>query len=184
MTEQQTTLELAMDDMQTAFRQLEFAIKLLSYCEGGQIKAGDFDTDHNIQLGAETIHLPSGHFSDPANIVHAASVGVLSAFSVSILVMNDVFVAADIPPDPQSSDDIVRLRTLVHMMRCAQAHGFANARWEARGPFHTVLTVGLDGTALVLDLAALHDQPFNVDQIGGYPNWYRLRDAVMKIFAS
>ena len=44
----------ALDDVDIAFRQLEFAIKLLSFCELGNIKPSDFDTDHIVFLGGET----------------------------------------------------------------------------------------------------------------------------------
>jgi len=47
------TIQDALDDVEIAFRQLEFAIKLLSFRELGNIKPSDFDTDHIVFLGNE-----------------------------------------------------------------------------------------------------------------------------------
>jgi hypothetical protein len=73
----------ALVDIDIAFRQLEFSIKLLSYCELGNIKPSDFDTDHVVVLGNETLNFPSGNFSDPETIIKAAGTSVLVAFSAS-----------------------------------------------------------------------------------------------------
>ncbi|GAB6269292.1 MAG: hypothetical protein STSR0002_20340 [Smithella sp.] len=43
-------LSEALEDVEIAFRQLEFAIKLRSYCELGNIRPQEFDTDHTVIL--------------------------------------------------------------------------------------------------------------------------------------
>jgi len=45
-----------------------------------------------------------------------------------------------------------------------------------------VLTVNVEGETIMLDLRGLHGQPFDVEQIGGYPNWYRIRNAAHRLF--
>jgi hypothetical protein len=60
------------------------------------------------------------------------------------------------------------------MLRCAQAHGPADPRWEVRNKNLRTLSVDLDGVPVSLDLVPLNGQPFDVDQIGGYENWYRI----------
>jgi len=40
----------AIEDVDIGFRQLEFAIKLLSFCELGKINPCEFDSDHVVQL--------------------------------------------------------------------------------------------------------------------------------------
>lgn len=67
----------ALEDVEITFQQLEFAIKLLSYCELGKIEPKDFDTDHTVILENGNLSFPIGHFSDPDNIIRADKVAVL-----------------------------------------------------------------------------------------------------------
>jgi hypothetical protein len=170
----------AMEDVEIGFRQLEFAIKLLSYCELDNIKPADFDTDHLVMLEGGSLRFQSGNFSTADDINRAASVAVLLAFSGTVLILDKAFEVAGIKPDPAALDNIVRLRTLVYMLRCAQAHGPADPQWEVRGKYICTLNVDLDGIVVPLDLAALNGQPFIIDQIGGYQNWYRIRNMAVR----
>jgi hypothetical protein len=68
------------------------------------------------------------------------------------------------------------------MVRCAQAHGIADPHWEVRGRYGRTLTVDLAGAPISLDLASLHGQRFDIDQLGGYENWYRIRAAADRVF--
>jgi hypothetical protein len=68
-----TAVHDALEDIEIEFRQLEFTIKLLSFCELGHIDPSAFDTDHLVMLEKENLHFPSGHFSTADNIVRAAS---------------------------------------------------------------------------------------------------------------
>jgi len=164
----------AIEDAEIGFRQLEFAIRLLSYCELGHVRPTDFDTDHLVKLEGGNLHFPSGNFGTADDINRAASITVLQAFSVNVLVLDKAFEVAGIKPNPESPDNLIRLRTLVYMVRCAQAHGPADPRWEVRNKYLRTLSVDLDGVPVSLDLIALNGQPFAVDQIGGYENWYRI----------
>ena len=167
-------MQHALEDAEIAFRQFEFVIRMLSYCELGHIRPADFDTDHLIKLDGGNLRFPSGNFSTPDDIIRAANVAVLQAFSLSVLVLDKAFEAACISPDPEGADNVIRLRTLVYMLRCAQAHGPADPRWEVRGKYARTLSVNLDDGHVSLDLAALNGQPFLVDQIKGYYSWYRI----------
>ncbi len=125
-------LQNALDDVDTAFRQLEFAIKLLSFCELGNIKPSDFDTDHIVLLEGEKLFFPRGKFNDFDSITNAATTGVLIAFSASVLVLDDTFSAVGMKSTPEAMGNDGQLRTLIYMARCAYAHGIAAPRWEVR----------------------------------------------------
>src|SRR5665213_238982 len=170
----------ALEDVEIGFRQFEFAIRLLSYCELGHVKPGDFDTDHLVMLEGGNLHFPSGKFGTANDINRAASITVLQAFSVSVLVLDKAFEVACMKADPEATDNLVRLRTLVYMLRCAQAHGPADPRWEVRAKYLRTLSVDLDGVPVSLDLAGLNGQPIIIDQIGGYENWYRIHGIAMR----
>lgn len=174
----------ALEDIEITFRQLEFAVKLLSFCELGNMDPKAFDTDHVVLLEGGNLHFPPGQFSDKDSLERAANISVLLALSASVLVLDKAFEVVGIAPNPEAGDNVGRLRILIYMLRCAQAHGIADPHWEARGRYARTLTLDLDGTTISLDLKSLNGQRFHIDQLGGYVNWYRIRNAATKIVSS
>ena len=116
------TLTGSIEDGEIAFIQPDFPLKLLSYCELKKIDPSQFDTDHTVLLENGNLRFQTGHFSDLDNIIRAAQVSALLAFGASALVLNDAYEVAGIKSDPSSVDKIIKLRTLVFMVRCAYAH--------------------------------------------------------------
>jgi hypothetical protein len=171
----------ALTDVEIAFRQLEFSIKLLTFCELGSINPADFDTDHIIELGNERLHFPSGKFGDQASLERAAGTSVLTAMSASVLVLDDAFAAFGVPRDPTAVDNKGQLRALIYMVRCAYAHGIAAPVWEVRNHFLRTFSLSLVGFSFSVDLRAMDGQPFDVEQIGGYANWCRMRDEALRV---
>lgn len=178
-------LHAVLEDIDIVFRQLEFAIKLLSFAELENIDPKAFDTDHVVMLERGSLHFPAKHFGDSDSIIRAANISVLIAFSASVLVLDKGFEVIGVKRDPEASDNIGRLRALIYMIRCAQAHSIADPRWEVRGKFARVLTVDLDDSdPITLDLTHLHGQRFHIDQLGGYIAWYKIRDAAVRVFST
>jgi hypothetical protein len=172
-----------LQELDIAFRQLEFAVRLLSYCELGHIKPSDFDTDHLTQLPNGSLHFPSGSFSDKDSICRAANINFITAFGTSVLVLDQAFQAFGVRPDAEATDNIGRLRTLVYMVRCAHAHRIADPRWEVRGKYRRTLIVALPGETISLDLEALDGAGFDIDSIGGYVGWYEMHRIAKECFA-
>jgi hypothetical protein len=170
----------AIEDVATGFRQLEFAIKLLSYTELGNINTADFDAEHLVRLSTGNLHFPSINFQNQDALIRAASINVLIAFAATTLVLDQAFDAIGIKPDFQATDDAGKLRLLVYMVRCAHAHGIANPRWDVRSKKAAVIEVIIEGRTITLELPRLHGQAFDVSQIGGYENWYRIREAAQR----
>ena len=170
------TLTDALTDVDIAFRQVEFSIKLLSYCELEKIDPSEFDTDHTTRLETDNLHFPQGHFTSLENIVRAACVCVSSALGTSALALNKAWEVAGIAPDPDSEVETTKLRTVVHMIRCAYAHGVADPKWEVRGAYLRTLKVSLRRGSIELDLRNLHGQSFDFDQLGGHGKWLEIRD--------
>ncbi len=129
------TLDDALVDVGIAFLQVEFSIKLLSYCEFDRIRPAEFDTHQVVLLEQENLAFPTGRFSTQEDIVRAAMVAVSLALAGSALTLDKAWDIAGIRPDPHSADGTVKLRTLVHMVRCAYAHGVADPKWEVRGDY-------------------------------------------------
>ncbi|MGH6817150.1 MAG: hypothetical protein ACREC1_00075 [Methylovirgula sp.] len=177
------TVRQAIEDVEIGFRQLEFAIKLLSFCELNKINPTEIDSDHLVQLQTGNLHFPSGHFADNDSLVRTASINLQMVFSASALVLDQAFDAIGMKPNPSAVDAASRLRLLVHMVRCAYAHGVADPRWEVRGNYKQVLTVAVEGATVTLDLKDLHYQQFEIEQIGGWENWFRIRCAAARLFS-
>lgn len=169
----------ALEDVRIAFLQVEYAIRLLTYCEGGKIDTKEFDTDHTILLEKGNLGFPSGHFSDPDNVVRAANVSVALALGASALALDKAFQEADLKPDPLSDDNLVRLRTLVYMVRCAYAHGIAAPKWEVFDKYKTTLTVGVTSGRIEIDLPSLHGKEFDFGHIGGHHIWFEIKDETL-----
>ncbi len=178
------TIQEALCDVDIAFRQLEFTIKLLSFCELGNIKPSDFDTDHIVLLGNERLNFPRGKFNDLESIEKAAGTSVLIAFSATALVLDEAFQAAGMKPNLDVVGNDGQLRALIYMVRCAYAHGIGTPRWEVREKYRRTLSVYLGSTTISIDLRTLHGQDFVIDQLGGYANWYRIRDAALGLLTT
>src|SRR5260370_39496209 len=86
-------------------------------------------------------------------------------------------------PNFHATDANSKLRLLAYMVRCAYAHGFACPRWNVTNKKASALTVDIEGQTVTLDLPRLHGQEFEIDQIGGYENWYRIRNAAQRLFS-
>ncbi len=170
------TLTESLIDIEIAFLQLEFAFKLLSYCDLKKIDPSEFDTDHTVLLENGNLGFQTGHFSDPDNIIKAATVSVLLAFGASALALGKAYEVAGIEANPSSGDKIIRLRTLVYMVRCAYAHGIADPRWEVRGKYKRSMIVDFASETIEIDLAKLDGQNFDFNHLGGHRNWFLIRD--------
>ncbi len=177
------TVDEALSDVDRAFRHLEFAIKLMCYCELDHLDRRRFDTDVAILLERENVSFPAGTFQSLQAVVSAAQALVGVCFGISATVLDAAFEAASIPRRPQSRTSADELRSLVYMIRCAFAHNPAFPCWEARGQdFSRTMTVQLNGGELLrIDLASLHCKPFEYEHIGGFANWYKVRAAAQEI---
>lgn len=170
------TLDDALMDVDIAFQQVEFSIKLLSYCELDRIHPAEFDTHQVVLLEGENLTFPTGRFSTQQEIVRASMVAVQLALAGSALTLDQVWDVAGIRPDPGSPEREVKLRTLVYMVRCAYAHGVADPRWEVRRGYRQVLELDLANTPMRVDFRALHGRSFDFAQLGGHARWFDIRD--------
>ena len=126
------TVSEALADVGRAFRHLEFAIRLMCYCELDHLDREKFDADVSILLERENVGFPSGTFATTEATIPAAQALVGVSFGVSAIVLDAAFDVAGLKNQPASRLDADELRTLVRMVRCAFAHNPALPVWEAR----------------------------------------------------
>ena len=174
-------LEFALLDVEQAFKQLEFAIKLMCYCERGDLDKEKFDSDVTILLDEENVGFPDGSFQSDQEVVTASQINVGICFGVSAIVLDAAFEAAKIKPNPNSRDPNDELRTLVYMVRCAFAHKFANPCWEARRNYARNIELNLEESDLFIDMEALNGNDFEYSHIGGFSNWYKIREMAVRV---
>ena len=113
------TIAEALADVEHAFRHLEFAIKLMCYCEGGRLDLEAFDADTTILLVTENVGFPTNHFSSIEAVIPASQALVGMAFGTSAMVLEAAFEVAGLSRNPSSRLPADELRTLVFMVRCA-----------------------------------------------------------------
>ncbi len=174
-------LEFALLDVEQAFKQLESAIKLMCYCERGDLDRERFDSDVIILLSEENVVFPDGGFQSDKEVLTASQINVGVCFGVSAIVLEAAFEAAKIERDPNSQNPRDELRTLVYMVRCAFAHNLAKPCWEARGAFARKIQLNLGENVLSIDMVALHENAFEYSHIGGFANWYTIRDKAVRV---
>ncbi|CAD6871721.1 hypothetical protein [Methylomonas fluvii] len=168
----------ALVDVNNAFRYLEFAIRLMCYCESGHLELKDFDADVSILFERENVGFPSGSFSDIEAVITPAQALVGMAFGASAMVLDAAFEVAGFKNNPNSRQPNDELRTLVYMVRCAFAHNPALPLWEVRGAqYARMISIKVSGTVIEIDLSSLHGLPFEYDHIGGFASWLRIRAA-------
>ena len=173
-------LESALSDVEHAFKQLEFAIKLMCYCERGDLDKKKFDSDVTIQLDEENVEFPDGSFQSDQEVVTASQINVGICFGVSAIVLDAAFEVAKIGRNPNSRDPKDELRTLVYMVRCAFAHNPAKPCWDARGEFARIIQLNLGENDLSINMVALHGNDFDYPDIGGFANWYKIQENAVR----
>lgn len=173
------TLKQALEDEETAFLQVEFALRLLIYCERGKIHLEEFQESHTHDFLKQTnLRLVSlGEFDDTDKIIKAANTSMLLALAGSALALDQACEAAGIKPCPESNCHRKELRTLVYMIRCAFAHSIIAPKWEVKGKYKRKITLKVDPFTpeTPIDLSELDGKPFDYSQIGGYRVWYYIR---------
>ncbi len=174
-------LESALSDVEHAFKQLEFAIKLMCYCERGDLDKEKFDSDVTILLDEENVGFPNGGFQSDEEVVIASQINFVICFGVSAIVLDAAFEAAKIEPNPNSRNPKDELRTLVYMVRCAFAHNPAKPCWEARRNFARNIQLNLGERDLSIDMVAIHGNDFDYSHIGGFANWYKIREMAVRV---
>lgn len=172
------TLQEALADVEYAFKHLEFAIRLMCYCEQGHLNLAEFDTNVTILLPRKNVTFPTGSFPTQDSVIPPAQAMVSMAFGVSAMVLEATFDVASKRRVPTSRSPDDELRTLIYMVRCAFAHNPAMPTWKACGKdYARDLTLELGSERISIDLSKLHGRTFDYEHIGGLANWFKIRVA-------
>ena len=171
----------ALLDVEHAFKQLEFAIKLMCYCERGDLDREKFDSDITILLEEENVGFRDGSFGSDQAIIIASRINVSVCFGASAMVLDALFETAKIARNPKSRHPNDELRTLVYMVRCAFAHNPAKPCWEVKRSYARDILLNLGESDLSIDLKSLHGTDFHYSHIGGFANWHKIKEMAVRV---
>lgn len=171
-----TEIQLALEDVELAFRQLEFAIKLMYYCEDGHLNLTSFNEDNTVLFTTGSMVFNSR--STREETVACSKINVGMCFGASAMALNTAFELASID---RSKHDVAMI---VYMVRCAFAHNIADPKWEVRGKFLKNIDFPMDRGQIHIDFTSLNGQPFKYEHIGDLPNWYRIKNLSIDIINS
>jgi len=174
-------LDIAFNDVEHAFRLLEFSIRVLNYFELEKVNLDLFGQDTTILLNDGNVTFNDGYFSSGEKTKLAAKTAVGVHFGTSAIVLNFLFETTDRKRDPGSDDEFYLLWTLIYAVRNVFAHGMANPIWVVKGPYQREIEVSIAGRKTAIDLAALNGHEFDYAQIGGVANWINIKDRILAI---
>jgi len=168
-----TQIQLALEDVESAFRQLEFAIKLMYYCEDGHLNLTAFNEDSTALFA--TGSMVFGSYNTVDEIVTCSKINVNICFGASAIALNAALEMAGIE---RSNHNVAMV---VYMVRCAFGHNIADPRWEVRGNFLREVSLPMDRGQISIDFKNLNGQPFEYKHIGDLPNWYKIKNASVEL---
>jgi hypothetical protein len=168
--------------LETAFKQLEFSIKLMVSAESGALKVEEIDTPIRIDEGPGVLVLPDRVLSSQDDFVNACQNNVTIAFGAAAITLNRCREEAGARlPDPITTE-VEEWIGLVYQIRNAFAHDISEPRWnitKARFARNYVVE------RIRADLTSLNGVPFEYVQIGGLEALFALKDyGSRRIFTS
>jgi hypothetical protein len=167
------------DHINQAFLQLEFSIKLLTYAELREIDKEEFDTD--LLIGQGDLSFSHSTFDTYEDLMLAAHNNFNITVGFTAIVLDSSFNSVGILPNPNDRSPEGALRALIYMIRCAYAHNMMYPKWEVKGPYAQILEVPLRNEILKLDLTQKHGAPFDMQDIGGYKNYFNIKDSICEL---
>lgn len=174
----QIAIQNAIEDVNLAFKQLEFAIKLMCYCENNDLDKSKFDGDITLKFRKENKVFSDNSFATYEEIIKHSQINVGICFGASAIALDAAFEAAGFSCKKRPLDNI---RSIVYMIRCAFAHNIADPKWEVKGDFLKQISLVLEEETILIDLNQLNGRSFRYDDVGDLPNWYRIKNASLDI---
>lgn len=172
-------VEEALGDVDLAFRQFEFAVKLMLYCENSEIDKDKFDGDITyLEEKGDNMVFPDNSFGSYDEIVSCSRINVSLAFAATAIALDSAFKVAGFKHTPDLAGDV---RAMVYMVRCVFAHGITDPKWEVRGGHRKKVHLDLNGVSLEVDFAQLNGSVFDYKHVGGWSGWYRIKDAAIAL---
>jgi hypothetical protein len=150
--------------LETAFQQLQFAIKLMVFAESGGLKREDLDIPLRIEGGPSILVLQDQVLSSQHDLILACQNHVSMAFGAAAITLNRSREESNVPLPSRIEDERSQWIALVYHIRNAFAHDISEPKWRLRRvDYARLYRVG----GVVADLAQLDGIRFDYSHIGG-----------------
>ena len=170
-----------LENIEQAFLQLAFSIKLLTFFELEKIDKDEFDTDLTILGEHGNIGYSHGTFNTYDDLIHAAHNNFNLTLGFTAITLETSLQAASISNNPNDQSPNGMLRTLVYMIRCAYAHDLIHPKWNVKRPYCQQLKIELQDETVELDLSEKDGQPFDVKDIGGHEIYFQIKEKICQL---
>ncbi len=158
--------------VETAFAQLQFAIKLMHATECGAVTLDNIDVPLTIADGESVIVLPDQMFATTDDLINACQNAVSMAFGAAAIALNRYREEFGILLPDLICSESDHWVALVYQIRNAFAHDVARPKWCIRGRFARQYRIG----RVCVDLRGVHGAPFDYAQIGGPDKLFALKE--------
>lgn len=170
-----------LENIEQAFLQLAFSIKLLTFFELRKIDKDEFDTDLIILGERGNIGYRHGTFKTYDDLICGATNNFNLTLGFTAITLESSLQAAKIPNNPNDSSSNGMLRTLIYMIRCAYAHDLMHPRWNVKGQYYQKLRIELHSKTIELDLSEKNGQPFDIKDIGGHEIYFQIKAKICRL---
>ena len=147
------------------------------------IDKDEFDTNIVITGKKRNISFNDSAFNTYDDLILGTENCVLLSVGFTAIVLDTSLQSVGKKPDPNNRSSEGMLRNLIYMIRCAYAHDMMHPKWEVRSNYAQPLEIQLQSDILRLDLSKKHNQLFNIEDIGGYENYFEIKDLICKMIS-
>jgi len=160
--------------LETAFKQLSFAIKLWHYFDTNRFDKEVFDVPLTVEDNTGRVCLPHNEFTTFDDLLLATENNISICFGAAAITLWEALSERNnytsSALDPSHSPEQM-LASLSYMIRCCYAHGTAAPKWTLNRKYRAIYKVGNKH----IDLTNVHGLPFDYSVIGGWDTLWLLR---------
>ena len=168
-----------LDNIEQAFLQLEFSIKLLNYIELKKMVHKDLDTE--VVISNDNLVFKKESFQTYSDIVHCAVNNFNITVGFTAIMLEDSLKCCGI--NVGQTDNEERIRTVIHLIRNAHAHNMMYPVWviNRKLKLPNIFSINLDSRIVDIKLEGRNNTPFEMSHIGGFDSYFDLKNAVCRI---
>jgi len=113
--------------------------------------------------------------------VRTAEIAIGASFGVSAIVLDDLCEATGKQRTPKSDAEFFLIWSVVYAVRNTFAHGMANPLWRVYPKYQRKITLHLAAQTTTINLAELNGRQFDYSHIGGFANWFDLKNRALEL---
>jgi hypothetical protein len=166
------------EQIEIAFLQLSFALKLWHYVEEGHLSKEKFDISITFEDGSSIVPLVHNEFDNYSELINASYNNVLIAFGNAAITLSNCIQEKyeqgkyQYPQILKTEEE--KIFGLIYMIRCAYAHNMCIPQWKN---MKIKYKIKYQIYGLNIDLSSRKEgESFDMSHISGFDTLYVLRD--------